>query len=75
MNISTGLYRLAQVIKWGGRILGGILFVLIVNELFTSTPQLLSNILSDRIVVICLIVGFIAVTEVVAWVLEGFSND
>jgi hypothetical protein len=24
MNLSTGLYRLAQVIKWIGRLLGGI---------------------------------------------------
>jgi len=24
MNVSTGLYRLAQVIKWGGRVIGGL---------------------------------------------------
>jgi hypothetical protein len=75
MNISTGLYRLAQVIKWGGRILGGFLLLGLVIDFLTSTPQRQSDMSSDRIVVLILVVGFIAITGVIAWVLEGFSDD
>jgi len=65
MNISTGLYRLAQVIKWGGRVLGGLWLIAVVAD---ASPN-------DFKIFVLLGIVFIVVTEGIAWVLEGFAND
>ena len=75
MNISTGLYRLAQVIKWSGRILGGLLFFTFAFQLFTSTSRSQDMMNSEVTILFLIPVGLIAITGVVAWVLEGFSDD
>lgn len=73
MNISQGLYRLAQVIKWVGRIAGGLWF-LGVSFFFLNSPRQ-ADIRGDAILFLCAALIFIAVTEGVAWVLEGFADD
>jgi len=73
MNISQGIYRLAQVIKWAGRIFGGIWTVGLVYGLITKSTE--SGLNSDFFFFQLLACAFIAITEGIAWVLEGFSND
>ena len=75
MNVSTGLFRLVQVIKWSGRMLVGFLLLGLVIDFLISTPQRQSDMSSDRIVVLIFVVGFIAITGVIAWVIEGFSDE
>ena len=66
MNISRGLYRLAQVIKWGGRVLGGLWFI----ALLTGDPSH-----NDFKIFVGVSIVFVVITEGIAWVLEGFAND
>jgi len=71
MNVSTGLYRLAQVIKWGGRVIGGL----------WASGGLWVKVNSGPIDLIDFAVYFgigaviVAITGGIAWVLEGFAND
>jgi hypothetical protein len=62
MNASTGLYRLAQVIKWGGRVIGGLC--------------LIGGIKNFNIFGLYLGLGvvIVVITAGIAWVLEGFAN-
>jgi len=73
MSISTGLYRLAQVIKWFGRVIGALWFLgLFYNYIVRSnSPPLDAN----AFFYLSLLVAFIGVTECIAWVLEGFADD
>ncbi len=68
MNISTGIYRLAQLIKWGGRILGAIYFLGLIYAAFTNEK-------AESLLFFGFLAVFIAISEGAAWVLEGFSND
>ena len=63
MNVSTGVYRLAQVVKWGGRLLavGGIgLGIALHGELVP--------------VAVCVAIVW-SCTAALAWVLEGFAKN
>ena len=71
MNISQGIYRIAQLIKWGGRILGAIYFFGLMYAALTNQEK--AN--SDLFLFLGLFAVFIAITEGMAWVLEGFSRD
>jgi hypothetical protein len=75
MNISSGIYRLAQVIKWIGRVLGGAWLILLVSE---SNQSIVDGLKSKNEVLWLMFLGafvLIAITEVIAWVLEGFADD
>jgi len=73
MNLSQGLYRLAQIIKWSGRVLGGFWFVGVsISFLNSERTQVLKV---DTIFFLCLAIALVAVTEGIAWVLEGFADD
>jgi hypothetical protein len=73
MNLSQGLYRLAQIIKWSGRVLGGFWFVGVsVSFLNSERTQVLKV---DTIFFLCLAIALVVVTEGIAWVLEGFADD
>jgi hypothetical protein len=87
MNISMGIYRLAQVIKWTSRVLGVPLllfntYALIVesverNHLGRNLPsgfELEAN-GGDAIAVLVVTVVCMAVAEGIAWILEGFASD
>jgi hypothetical protein len=73
MNISSGIYRLAQVIKWVGRVLGGIWVVVVslgyLNSAKTEVHKL------DTIFFLCLAIVFVLLTACIAWILEGFANE
>ena len=75
MNIASGLYRLAQVIKWFGRVLGCIWFILLVTESSKSVVDGLKS--GNEVLWVMFLSAFvlIAVTEVIAWILEGFANE
>lgn len=70
MNVSTGLYRLAQVIKWPSRVLGGLLLIAVAyKQVFEQSTG------GDAGVALVMTVVFMAIAEGIAWVLEGFAND
>jgi len=71
MNISQGIYRIAQLIKWGGRSLGAIYFLGLMYAALTNQEK--AN--NDLFFFLGLFAVFIAITEGMAWVLEGFSRD
>ena len=73
MNISSGIYRLAQVIKWTGRVLGGFWIVVVYLNLSNSARTEVHKV--DAIFFLCLAVVFVLITEGIAWVLEGFADD
>ncbi len=63
MNTSTGIYRLAQVIKWAGRLLTGGIVAMIATH-----P-------ADQIIwptAVALVLW--GVSAAIAWVLEGFAK-
>lgn len=69
MNLSLGLYRLAQAIKWFGRLVGGLWLIGLVYGVLTNTGK--SGFIGFFVAAIILI----AITEGIAWILEGFAND
>ena len=71
MNISTGIYRLAQIIKWAGRGLGWLWLMGLAYSVMGTDKKADS----DFWFFVVLLAVFIAITEGTAWVLEGFSND
>jgi len=74
MNISTGIYRLAQIIKWFGRVIGGFWFVGVAITFLNST-DITPALKSDTIFFLGSSIIFVLTTEAIAWVLEGFAND
>jgi len=73
MNISQGLYRLAQIIKWGGRGFGGFWFVGVAVSFLNSERTPATK--ADTILFLVLAILFVAITEGIAWVMEGFADD
>jgi hypothetical protein len=75
MNRARGLSRLAQVIKWIGRVLGSAWFIYLVSESTQSVVDGLKN--GNGVLWIMFLAGFvlIAVTEAIAWVLHGFGGE
>jgi hypothetical protein len=73
MNISSGVYRIAQVIKWIGRVLGGIWIVVVYLNLSNSARTEVHKV--DAIFFLCLAIVVVLITEGIAWILEGFAND
>jgi hypothetical protein len=84
MNISMGIYRLAQVIKWTSRVLGVPLLLFNTYALIVERNHLGRNLPSgfeleansgDAIAVLVVTVVCMAVAEGIAWILEGFASD
>jgi tetrahydromethanopterin S-methyltransferase subunit D len=73
MNITSGVYRLAQVIKWIGRVLGGIWIVVVYLNLSNSARTEVHK--EEAIFFLCLAIIFVLITEGIAWILEGFASD
>ena len=67
MNISSGIYRLALVIKWGGRAIAGFFVAAELYGLATGTQDNFLGFLFAAIV--------FGITAPVAWILEGFAKD
>ena len=74
MNISSGVYRLAQIIKWFGRVVGGFWFVGVAIS-FLNATDITPVLKSDTILLLGSAIVFALITEGIAWVLEGFAND
>jgi hypothetical protein len=74
MNISKGIHRLAQIIKWLGRVFGGFWFVGVAISFLNATDRT-PAMKSDTTLFLLLAILFVAITEGIAWVLEGFAND
>lgn len=70
MSVKTGIYRIAQLIKWTSRVVGGCWLLAIAQaKIFES------NSTGDVGVVLVITVVSMAIAEGVAWVLEGFVSD
>jgi hypothetical protein len=83
MNISEGIHRLSQLIKWTSRVLGILLLLVNTYALIIERNHLGSNLPSgfelevngDAIAVLVVTVFCMAVAEGIAWILEGFASD
>ena len=71
MNISQGLYRIAQLIKWSGRVITSFYFVFFGYTIIFIEKKWGNDIL----LVGGLFILFIAITEGIAWAIEGFSGE
>jgi len=72
MSVKRGIYRIAQAVKWMGRGLVGLWFMVTAFVMLTSPVSERSQ---DELVYLILVVGFLAITEGIAWILEGFGSD
>ena len=73
MSISNGIYRIAQLIRGTSRVLGGLLLLVNAYALIFLRLELKER--DDAIAVLLVTVFFMAIAEVIAWVLVGFAND
>ena len=69
MSVSKGLYRIAQAIKWVGRVLGGLWFLTMAYALTATRTS------EDGFILLVSSVVFVGITEGIAWVLEGFTDE
>ena len=67
MNISRGVFRIAQVIKWAGRIIAFAVFLALISHPLPSKDELIFP--------VGLAIGSVIVTGFIAWILEGFSGE
>lgn len=69
MSVKRGIYRIAQAIKWVGRVLGGLWFLAMAYALTAIRTSEVGFILLISSVV------FVGITEGIAWILEGFTDE
>jgi len=69
MSVKNGIYRIAQLTKWTSRVLGGLLLLSIAYVFISDSDS------KGALVPVLVTVGCMAVTEGIAWVLEGFSSE
>ena len=74
MSVANGIYRIAQAIKWTGRVLGGIGVMAICYSVLTSPP--LSQMDGKENLALFAVAGvLVAITEGIGWILEGFGSE
>jgi len=73
MSISRGVYRIAQAIKWTGRVLGGIGVVAICYSVLTSPLTQMNS--KENLALFAIAGVLVAITEGIAWILEGFGSE
>ena len=69
MSVKRGIYRIAQAIKWVGRVLGGLWFLAMAYALTATRTS------EDGLILLISSVVFVGITEGIAWVLEGFADE
>ena len=70
MSVKRGIYRIAQLIKWVGRIIGGLFVVSSAYQMIAPNPT------SADAYAMLLMAGIVlAITEGIAWILEGFGSE
>jgi hypothetical protein len=72
MNISKGIYRIAQLIKWVGRIIGGLFVVSSAYSMIFSKPY---ETHADAYGMLLMAGIVLTITEGIAWILEGFGSE
>jgi hypothetical protein len=72
MSVKRGIYRIAQLIKWVGRIIGGLFVASSAYSMMFSKPY---ETHSDAYGMLLMAGIVLAITEGVAWILEGFGSD
>ena len=73
MSIANGIYRIAQVIKWTGRVIGGIWVMSVCYSVLTNPITQSDS--KENLVLFIMAVVFIGITEGIAWILEGFGSE
>jgi hypothetical protein len=70
MSVKRGIYRIAQLIKWTSRVLGGFwLLAIAYARIFEGKNE------GDIGFILVMTVVSMAIAGGVAWVLEGFASD
>lgn len=70
MSVKKGIYRISRVVKDIGRFVGlGFIFVLCIH--YYKQEQLPS----DMGLILLLVTVFVAITETVSWILDGFASE
>jgi len=72
MSVSRGIYRIAQLIKWVGRIIGGLFVVSSAYSMMFSKPY---ETHADAYGMLLMAGIVLAITEGIAWILEGFGSE
>lgn len=70
MSISSGIYRFAQAIKWGGRLLAALLMIFMAMHIINTSKGSQEDWLF--VMGAALILG---VTHGISWILEGFAQS
>ena len=73
MSFTRGIYRIAQAIKWTGRVLGGIGVMAICYSFLTSPLTQMDG--KENLALLAITIVLVAITEVIAWVVEGFGSE
>ena len=73
MSIARGVYRIAQAIKWTGRVLGSIGVIAICYSVLTSPMSQMDA--KENLALFAIAGVLIAITEGIAWILEGFGSE
>ena len=73
MSLTRGIYRIAQAIKWTGRLLGGIGVMAICYSFLTSPMTQMDS--KENLALLAITAVLVAITEGIAWILEGFGSD
>ena len=73
MSIANGIYRIAQAIKWTGRVIGGIWATAICYFVLTNPITQTNSKENLALLAIAIVLG--AITEGIAWILEGFGSE
>jgi hypothetical protein len=73
MSVSKGIYRIAQAIKWTGRVLGGIGVMAICYSVLTSPLTQMDA--KENLALFGIAGVLVAITEGIGWILEGFGSE
>lgn len=73
MSLTRGIYRIAQAIKWTGRVLGGIGAMAICYSFLTSPLHQMDG--KENLALLAITIVLVAITEGIAWVVEGFGSE
>ena len=73
MSIANGIYRIAQAIKWTGRVLGGVGVMAICYSVLTSPLSQMDG--KENLALFAIAGVLVAITEGIGWILEGFGSE
>lgn len=70
MSVKRGIFRIAKLIKWVGRIVGSLFVVGSAHQMIAPNPTS-----ADEYGMLLMAGIILAISEGIAWILEGFSSE